>query len=119
MIPVLALALLQEVVTPESRAAGGMDAFSWAFMLLSMAAVSTLTVWCFARILRGKEHFDPGLWWSTFDDLGLDVAFYNARPRGIDEVLPWDHILVKKGREYLAKEQGRSVVQLQAMAGVS
>lgn len=59
MIPVLALALLQEVVTPESRAAGGMDAFSWAFMLLSMAAVSTLTVWCFWRILSGKEHFDP------------------------------------------------------------
>ena len=37
--------------------------------------------------------------------------------RPIDEVLPWDHINVKKGREYLAKEQTRSVVQLEAMAG--
>ena len=37
--------------------------------------------------------------------------------RPIDEVLPWDHIHVKKGREYLAKEQNRSVVQLEAMAG--
>jgi hypothetical protein len=36
-----------------------MDAFSWVFMLVSMAAVTTLAVWCFARILRGKEHFDP------------------------------------------------------------
>jgi hypothetical protein len=54
----LALALLQEV-TPESRAAAGMDAFSWTFMLGSMAAVSSLTFWCFWRILRGKEHFDP------------------------------------------------------------
>jgi hypothetical protein len=36
-----------------------MDAFSWVFMLVSMAAVTSLTVWCFSRILRGKEHFDP------------------------------------------------------------
>ena len=35
----------------------------------------------------------------------------------LEEVLPWDHIHVKKGREYLAKEQNRSVVQLEAMAG--
>lgn len=55
----LALALLQEVVTPESRAAGGMDAFSWTFMLVSMACVSALTFWCYSRILSGKEHFDP------------------------------------------------------------
>jgi hypothetical protein len=26
---------------------------------------------------------------------------------------PWDHINVKKGREYLEKEQNRSVLQLQ------
>jgi hypothetical protein len=31
-------------------------------------------------------------------------------------VLPWDHINVKKGREYLEKEQNRSLVQLQVMA---
>ena len=36
-----------------------MDAFSWVFMLVSMGAVTVLTVWCFARILGGKEHFDP------------------------------------------------------------
>ena len=58
MSAVLALALLQ-AVTPESRAAGGMDAFSWTFMLVSMASVSALTFWCFWRILRGREHFDP------------------------------------------------------------
>ena len=33
-----------------------------------------------------------------------------------DEVLPWDHVNVKKGREYLDKEQTRSLVQLQVMA---
>ena len=70
-----------------------------------------------ARLDAWTEHFQPGLWWSTFDDLGIDVAFYSQRDRPLDEVLPWDHIHVKKGREYLAKEQNRSVVQLTAMAG--
>jgi hypothetical protein len=34
----------------------------------------------------------------------------------MDERLPWDHINVKKGREYLEKEQNRSLVQLAVMA---
>ena len=58
MTAMVALALIQ-AVTPESRAAAGMDAFSWAFMLGSMACVSALTAWCFWRILGDKEHFDP------------------------------------------------------------
>ena len=70
-----------------------------------------------ARLDAWREHFNPRLWWSTFDDLGVDVPFYSQRTRPVDEVLPWDHIHVKKGREYLAKEQDRSVVQLTAMAG--
>ena len=70
-----------------------------------------------ARLDAWSEHYKPGLWWATFDDLGIDVAFYSHRERPLDEVLPWDHIHVKKGREYLAKEQSRSVVQLTAMAG--
>ena len=52
----------------------------------------------------------------TVSELGIDVAFYSHRERPIEEVLPWDHIQVKKGREYLAKEQTRSVVQLESMA---
>ena len=70
-----------------------------------------------ARLDAWSEHFDHRLWWGVFDDLGIDVPFYSQRTRPVDEVLPWDHIHVKKGREYLAKEQGRSVVQLTAMAG--
>ena len=30
-----------------------------AFMLLAMTAVTSLTVWCFMRIMRGRRHFDP------------------------------------------------------------
>ncbi len=69
-----------------------------------------------ARLDAWSENFNPSLWWSTFEDLGIDVPFYSQRTRPLDEVLPWDHIHVKKGREYLAKEQGRSIVQLEAMA---
>jgi radical SAM family uncharacterized protein len=72
-----------------------------------------------ARLDAWTEHFNPRLWWSTFDDMGIDVSFYSHRERPIDEVLAWDHIHVKKGREYLAKEQARSVVQLTAMAGAA
>ena len=72
-----------------------------------------------ARLDAWSEHFDPKLWWSTFDDLGVDVPFYSQRERPVDEVLPWDHIHVKKGREYLAKELNRSVVQLAAMASAA
>ncbi len=70
-----------------------------------------------ARLDAWTEHFNPNLWWSTFEDLGIDVEFYSHRARPLEEVLPWDHIHVKKGREYLAKEQNRSLVQLTSMAG--
>ena len=66
---------------------------------------------------RLERALQPRLWWQTFADLGIDVPFYSQRERPIDEVLPWDHIHIKYGREYLAKEQNRSVVQLEAMAG--
>ena len=70
-----------------------------------------------ARLDAWTEHFDPELWWKTFEDMGLDVPFYRHRERPVDEILPWDHIHIKYGRDYLAKEQNRSVVQLEAMAG--
>jgi radical SAM family uncharacterized protein len=70
-----------------------------------------------ARLDAWSEHFHPELWWKTFQDLEVDVDFYSHRERPVDETLPWDHILVKYGREYLVKEQNRSVKQLETMAG--
>ncbi len=69
-----------------------------------------------ARLDGWRECFKPQLWWQTFRDLGIDVAWYSQRTRPLNEVLPWDHINVKKGREYLEKEQNRSLLQLQVMA---
>lgn len=71
------------------------------------------------RLDGWSECFQPDVWWRTFADLGLDPAWYSQRTRPVNEVLPWDHVNVKKGREYLEKEQHRSVVQLGVMAGAT
>jgi radical SAM family uncharacterized protein len=68
------------------------------------------------RLDGWRECFKPDVWWQTFADLGIDTTWYSQRARPIGEVLPWDHVNVKKGREYLEKEQNRSLVQLQVMA---
>jgi radical SAM family uncharacterized protein len=67
------------------------------------------------RLDGWRECFQPDVWWQTFADLGIDTAWYSQRQRPVTEVLPWDHVNVKKGREYLEKEQQRSVVQLDVM----
>jgi radical SAM superfamily enzyme YgiQ (UPF0313 family) len=69
-----------------------------------------------ARLDGWRECFRPKLWWQTLNDLGMDLADYAQRYRPTTEVLPWDHVNVKKGREYLEKEQKRSLVQLGVMA---
>jgi hypothetical protein len=50
------LMLLQEAVREVPRELPG---GALAFMLISMGAVTSLTVWCFVRILSGRKHFDP------------------------------------------------------------
>jgi radical SAM family uncharacterized protein len=68
------------------------------------------------RLDGWRECFRPEVWWQTFADLGIDTAWYSQRSRPLGEVLPWDHVNVKKGREFLEKEQTRSLVQLRVMA---
>jgi radical SAM family uncharacterized protein len=68
------------------------------------------------RLDGWRECFQPAVWWQTFADLGIDPAWYSQRPRHVTELLPWDHVNVKKGRSYLEKEQHRSLVQLEVMA---
>ncbi len=70
------------------------------------------------RLDGWRECFKPEVWWQTFAELGIDTAWYSQRARPMSEVLPWDHVNVKKGREYLEKEQHRSLVQLEVMANV-
>jgi radical SAM family uncharacterized protein len=71
------------------------------------------------RLDGWSECFQPQVWWQTFADLGIDVNWYSQRTRPMTEVLPWDHVNVKKGREYLEKEQTRSLLQLEVMANAT
>jgi radical SAM family uncharacterized protein len=68
------------------------------------------------RLDGWSECFQPDVWWRTFADLGIDTTWYSQRSRPVTELLPWDHVNVKKGRAYLEKEQDRSVAQLEVMA---
>ncbi|MCC6419421.1 MAG: TIGR03960 family B12-binding radical SAM protein [Gemmataceae bacterium] len=69
------------------------------------------------RLDGWRECFKPDVWWQTFADLGIDTTWYSQRTRPMTEMLPWDHVNVKKpGRAFLEKEQQRSVVQLGGMA---
>jgi radical SAM family uncharacterized protein len=72
-----------------------------------------------ARLDGWRECFNPEIWWNTFRDLGIDPAWYSHRNRPVTEVLPWDHVNVKKGREFLEKEQKRSLIQLETMASAT
>jgi radical SAM family uncharacterized protein len=69
-----------------------------------------------ARLDAWRECFKSDIWWKTVKDLGIDMDFYVHRQRPITEVLPWDHVNIKKGRAYLEKEQDRSLIQLNVMA---
>jgi radical SAM family uncharacterized protein len=71
------------------------------------------------RLDGWSECFKPNIWWQTFADLGIDTAWYSQRNRPMSEVLPWDHVNVKKGREFLEKEQTRSLMQLEVMANAT
>jgi len=69
-----------------------------------------------SRMDSWREHLNPQLWWQAFADTGVDVQPILHRPAELADRLPWDHINVKKGRQYLEKEQTRSLHQLAAMA---
>jgi radical SAM family uncharacterized protein len=71
------------------------------------------------RLDGWRECFKPDVWWQTFADLGIDTTWYSQRSRSLTELLPWDHVNVKKGREFLEKEQTRSLVQLEVMANAT
>ena len=50
------------------------------------------------------EHFRYDLWMQAFENTGVDVAFYNLRERGLDEILPWDFIDIGVSKEFLKRE---------------
>ncbi len=69
-----------------------------------------------ARMDGWTENLDPSRWWQALHDCNIDIERQLHEPYELMAKLPWDHVNVKYGREYLEKEQNRSVLQLTAMA---
>jgi len=51
-----------------------------------------------------SEHFHYQKWLQSFEECGLDIAFYANRERSLDELLPWNHIDVGVTTEFLKRE---------------
>jgi radical SAM family uncharacterized protein len=72
-----------------------------------------------ARMDGWTEHLDPDRWWTAIKDAGIDIEQQVHHNYELMDKLPWDHVNVKFGRNYLEKEQGRATVQLEAMANAT
>jgi radical SAM family uncharacterized protein/radical SAM-linked protein len=53
------------------------------------------------------EHFSFRRWQTAFDAAGIDPLHYHRR-RGIDEILPWDHLDCGVSKEFLLDELKKS-----------
>lgn len=68
-----------------------------------------------ARLDGWTDHLKPDLWWTALDHIQLDVRQLLHEPYELHSCLPWDHVHVKYGRDFLEKEQLRSTTQLNEM----
>jgi radical SAM family uncharacterized protein/radical SAM-linked protein len=50
------------------------------------------------------DHFNWASWKESFDETGLDPAFYATRERAEDEILPWSHLDCGVSSDYLLHE---------------
>jgi radical SAM superfamily enzyme YgiQ (UPF0313 family) len=51
-----------------------------------------------------SEFFDYNKWMKSFEENGIDMAFYNSREREENELFPWDYIDVGVTKEFLLRE---------------
>lgn len=66
--------------------------------------------WELGCLLDGwNDQFRYDLWMQAFADCGVDPDFYAHRPRGLDELLPWDFIDVGVTKRYLRLEYERAL----------
>jgi len=57
-----------------------------------------------------REHFSLERWLTALDDCGIQPEWY-LRRRGLDEVLPWDHLDCGVTREFLLGERERALAE--------
>ena len=57
-----------------------------------------------ARFDAWTEHRQPELWWQAMAESGVNVGHILHTPYPVDAPLPWQHIGIRQGREYLQRE---------------
>lgn len=57
-----------------------------------------------ARFDGWAEQVNPKLWWQAISDAGIDVEKTLHLPCPAPSALPWDHIGIRQGRDYLERE---------------
>jgi radical SAM family uncharacterized protein len=57
-----------------------------------------------ARFDAWTDQFNPDHWRKAFEQTGVDPDYYSYRARGLDEVLPWDHINAGVRKSFLLKD---------------
>lgn len=62
-----------------------------------------------AKFDAWQDQYKYATWVTAFETCGIDPNFYISRPRGMDEVFPWDHLSAGVNRKYLAKEYEKSL----------
>lgn len=56
------------------------------------------------RFDEWQEELDFAKWQQAFQDCTIDPDFYVTRRRAQDEILPWDHLFIQMGKDWLWKE---------------
>ncbi len=75
-----------------------------------MARVIELAYDAGARLDAWTDHFQPDLWDAAFHTAGIDLERLLHQPRPVEARLPWDHIAIRQGRQYLEREHGQAAV---------
>ena len=50
------------------------------------------------------EYFKNDIWLESFEQCGVDPAFYTTRERDLDEIFPWDFLDCGVSKEFLLRE---------------
>lgn len=62
-----------------------------------------------AKFDAWQEKFNYYVWLEAFKENGIDPYFFSHRQRGMEEILPWDHINIGVSKNNLSKEYQKSM----------
>jgi len=66
-----------------------------------------------ARLDGWGDRFCFEFWQKAFVEADMDPSFYTARPRDMDEALPWDHLDSRVSKKFLQQERSKAFQGIQ------